>query len=114
MRGPRAAPDRAGNMTVVDQSQRADFRRWVARRLTEAFRIFGNLPRSEYRMIVAELVATLTSAWLPDNEVYGMSMGAFPTVVKATLAELARGAPSLAEEWPGERTPASETAPWEA
>jgi putative N6-adenine methyltransferase len=101
-------------MTVVDQSQRADFRRWVARRLTEAFRIFGNLPRSEYRMIVAELVATLTSAWLPDNEVYGMSMGAFPTVVKATLAELARGAPSLAEEWPGERTPASETAPWEA
>ncbi len=100
-------------MTVVDQRQRADFRRRVASRLTEAFRLFGNLPRSEYRMIVAELVATLASTWLPANEVYGLSLGAFPTVVKETLAELALGAPSLAQQRPGSQPPAPDRAPWE-
>jgi hypothetical protein len=100
-------------MTVVDQRQRADFRQRVARRLTEAFRLFGNLPRSEYRMILAELVATLASAWLPDSEVYGMSQGAFPTVVKETLAELALGAPSVVQQWHGGQPLAPEAAPWE-
>lgn len=100
-------------MTVVDQRQRADFRRWVASRLTETIKLFGNLPRSEYRMIVAELVATLAATWLPDNELYGMSLGAFPTVVKEALAELALGAPSLVQQWPGGQPPAPEPAPWE-
>lgn len=64
-------------------------------------------------MIVAELVATLASTWLPANEVYGLSLGAFPTVVKETLAELALGAPSVVQQRPGSQPPAQEPAPWE-
>jgi hypothetical protein len=100
-------------MTVVDQRQRADFRRSVTRRLAETIKLFGSLPRSEYRVIVAELVATIASSWQPDNDVYGMSLGAFPTVVKQTLAELAIGAPSMVQHWPTGQPPVAEAAPWE-
>ena len=75
-------------MTFLEQCLRADVRS-VARRVggqaARVIRLYGKLPRSEYRSLVADAVTTLAASCVPAAAVYCMSLGAFPTLVKETL-----------------------------
>lgn len=71
----------------VDSQFRVDLRSGARRLLAAAIKVFGSLPKTEYRLIVAEIVTALARQ-LPEDQVYPMSLGAFPAVVKTTLGGL--------------------------
>src|SRR5215469_3578264 len=75
-------------MTFLEQCLRADVKsmaRRVAGQAARVIRLYGKLPRSEYRSLVADAVTTLAASCVPAAAVYCMSLGAFPTLVKETL-----------------------------
>jgi hypothetical protein len=104
----------AGKMTRADQQFRVDIKS-VARRLASAISVFGSLPRTEYRSIVAEVVADLTAQRVPAKQVYRMTLGAFPTVVKEVLQELTLDNPSRSARGvvADHECPDVHPAPWE-
>ncbi len=94
----------------VDLQFRVDLRSAARRLLAAAITLFGSLPGTEYSSIVAQVVTAL-SRRMPENQVYPMSLGAFPTVVKAALGGLNESdciaCPS------GLESPHADCAPWE-
>ena len=98
-------------MIRVDPQLRVDLRPVARRLLAAAIALFGSLPRTEYRSIVAEVVTALARR-VPEDQVYPLSLGAFPTVVKATLGGLSVG--DRAAAYLAGRQPAPvDSAPWE-
>jgi hypothetical protein len=84
-------------MTVADRKLRAEIKA-ILRRITSAVPGDGTLPATEYRRIVAELVTKLAHRSLPGAELYRRSLGAFPTIVKESLAALPGMPGALAEQ----------------
>jgi len=64
-------------MIRVDPQLRVDLRPVARRLLAAAIALFGSLPRTEYRSIVAEVVTALARR-VPEDQVYPLSLGAFP------------------------------------
>ena len=97
---------------VADPQVRGDHRTAARRLLSAAIAFFGGLPRTEYRSIVTEVVVDLADQ-VPEEQVYPMSLGAFPTVVKDTLGTLDRSG-RVACRSAGEPLPnPADIAPWE-
>ena len=83
-------------MTVADRRLRTEIRA-ILRRIAPATPADGALPPTEYRRIVAKLVTKLAHRSLPGVKLYSRSLGAFPTLVKESLAALPGMPAALAE-----------------
>lgn len=100
-------------MSWTGQHLKTILRSSVRRRPTSVLQLFGNIPRTEYQLIVADLVASLAAQRLSHGDIYTKSLGAFPTLVKEALLKN-KGNPnemprSSAEPLP----PGSDPTPWE-
>ena len=100
-------------MLCMDQQPRTDIRTLVRRRLTSTFQLFGSIPKSEYRSIVADIVAVLASRRVPYGDVYARSLGAFPTLVKDALIGNKGYLGDAPREQIASVAPDDEPTPWE-
>jgi hypothetical protein len=99
-------------LAIQARDRRGAEARMVAQRIA-SFMQGDGLSRSDYRTIVAEVVARLRTQLASDFDLYCRCMGAFPALVKASLIMLAADRGPRTAGLASTEAVGSEPAPWE-